>query len=201
MLFVLDTSAMPAHSDPLRLSAAAMPEHPYIGVGALATPYGGTGVETMETQLGVKFGTTARAQEIGDAFDYGWADAIAANGGVPWLTIVFSDNGKASLDSALTAIANGSDDAAISRWGAEIAAYGRPLYLTVLPQADRNYSASSGVANGGIPEDVAPAWAHIRQLFGQAGASNVSWGLDAGGPRRRLGSTRRPRGARSTPSR
>src|SRR6202042_1137373 len=102
-------------------------------------------------------------------------DSIAANGGVPWLTIVFSDNGKASLDSALTAIANGSDDAAIPRWGQEVAAYGKPLYLTVLPQADRNYAASSGVANGGIPQDVPRAWAHIRALFAAAGATNVSW--------------------------
>lgn len=175
MLFVLDTSTITAQSDPLHLAAASMPAHPYIGVGALATPYGGTGVAAIEKQLGVKFGTTARTQEIGDSFDYGWADAITANGGVPWLTIVFSDNGKASLTSSLTAIANGTDDAAISTWAREIAAYGRPLYLTVLPQADRNYAASSGVANGGIPQDVPRAWAHIRELFAQADARNVSW--------------------------
>ncbi|HWG23593.1 glycosyltransferase family 2 protein [Actinospica sp.] len=175
MLFVLDTSAVSASSAPLHLTAAALPAHPYIGVGALATPYGGTGVEAIEKQLGVTFETTARTQEIGDSFDYGWADSIAANGGVPWLTIVFSNNGKASLTSALTAIANGSDDNQINTWAREIAAYGRPLYLTVLPQTDRNYSASSGVANGGIPQDVPRAWARIRNLFTQAGATNVSW--------------------------
>ena len=182
MLFVLDTSTSAAQTEPLHLTAAALPAHPYVGVGALATPYGGTGVETIEKQLDVKFGSTARTQEIGDAFDYGWADSIAANGGVPWLTIVFSDNGKSSLDSSLTAIANGSDDAAINRWAIEVAAYGKPLYLTVLPQADRNYAASSGVANGGIPQDVPRAWAHIRQLFTQAGATNVSWVWTPGDP-------------------
>ncbi len=182
MLFVLDTSTPPAQSAPVHLAAAALPAHPYIGVGALATPYGGTGVQAIEKQLGVAFGTTARTQEIGDSFDYGWADAIAANGGVPWLTIVYSDNGKASLTSALTAIANGSDDDQISAWARQIAAYGRPLYLTVLPQADRNYAASSGVANGGIPQDVPRAWAHIRQLFTQSGATNVSWVWTPGDP-------------------
>ena len=175
MLFVLDTSTVAAQSDPVHLVDAAMPQHPYVGVGALATPYGGTGVTAMEKQVSVTFGTTARTQEIGDAFDYGWADSIAANEGVPWLTVVFSDNGKATLNSALTAIANGTDDAAITRWAQEIAAYGKPVYLTVLPQADRNYAASSGVANGGIPADVPRAWAHIRGLFTQAGAANVSW--------------------------
>jgi cellulose synthase (UDP-forming) len=183
MLFVLGTSSSTsAQSEPLHLTAAALPPHPYVGVGALATPYGGTGVQALEQQLGLRFGSTARTQEIGDAFDYGWADSIAANGGVPWLTIVFSDNGKASLDSSLTAIANGSDDAAIARWAQEVAAYGKPLYLTVLPQADRNYAASSGVANGGIPQDVPRAWAHIRTLFAQAGAANVSWVWTPGDP-------------------
>jgi hypothetical protein len=182
MLFVLDTSAVSAATEPLHLVAPVLPAHPYVGVGALATPYGGTGVEAIEKQLDVKFGTTARTQEIGDAFDYGWADSIEANGGVPWLTVVFSDNGKANLDSALTAIANGSDDAAITRWAQEIAAYGKPLYLTVLPQADRNYAASSGVADGGIPQDVPRAWAHIQQLFTQAGATNVGWVWTPGDP-------------------
>jgi cellulose synthase (UDP-forming) len=182
LLLVLDTSTLSARSDPLRLTNAALPEHPYVGVGALATPYGGSGVTAMERQLGFEFDTTARTQEIGDSFDPDWADSIAGHGGVPWLTIVFSDNGKITLDSALTAIANGSDDSAISRWAQEIAAYGRPLYLTVLPQADRNYAASSGVANGGIPQDVPRAWAHIRALFAQAGASNVSWVWTPGDP-------------------
>jgi hypothetical protein len=175
LLLVLDTSALTAQSEPLRLANAALPAHPYVGVGALATPHGGSGVTAMEAELGFDFGSSARTQEIEDAFDVGWADAISGHGGVPWLTIVFSDDGRITLDSALTAIANGSDDAAIRRWAQEIAAYGRPLYLTMLPQADRDYAASSGVADGGIPQDVPRAWAHIRALFMQAGAANVSW--------------------------
>lgn len=182
MLFVLDTSTVAAQTDPVRLADAPLPAHPYVGVGALAVPFDGDGVLATEKQLGMTFGTTARTQEIGDAFDSGWADSVASNGGVPWLTLVFSVNGKRTLDSALTAIANGSDDAAISRWAGEIAAYGKPLYLTVLPQADRNYAASSGVAYGGIPEDVPRAWAHIRSLFAQAGAANVSWVWTPGDP-------------------
>ena len=175
LLLILDTSALTAQSEPLRLMNAALPAHPYVGVGALATPYGGSGVTAMERAVGFDFGISARTQEIGDAFDVGWADSISAHGGVPWLTIVFSEDGKTTLDSGLTAIANGSDDAAIHRWAQEIAAYGRPLYLTVLPQADRNYAVSSGVAGGGIPQDVPRAWAHIRAVFSQAGAANVSW--------------------------
>ena len=151
-------------------------------MGALATPYAGSGVVAIEKKLGLQFGTTARTQEIADSFDTAWADSISAHGGVPWLTVVFSQNGKITLDSSLTAIANGSDDADITRWAQEIAAYGKPLYLTMLPQADRNYSASSGVANGGIPQDIPRAWAHLRALFAAAGADNVSWVWTPGDP-------------------
>lgn len=182
MLFALDTSTMPAQSAPLHLADAPLPAHPYVGVGALAAPYAGAGVVALEQQLGIEFGTTARTQEISDAFDYAWADSVSDHRGVPWLTLVFSQNGKATLDSALTAIANGTDDAAITRWAQEIAAYGRPLYLTVLPQADRNYAASSGVADGGIPQDIPRAWAHVRALFQAAGATNVSWVWTPGDP-------------------
>jgi cellulose synthase (UDP-forming) len=182
MLLVLDTSTMAAQSAPLRLANAQLPAHPYIGVGALATPYAGTGVVAMERKLDVQFGTTARTQEVSDAFDYAWADSVSGHGGVPWLTLVFSQNGKTTLYSSLTAIANGSDDAEITRWAQEIAAYGKPLYLTVLPQADRNYAASSGVADGGIPQDIPRAWAHLRALFAAAGADNVSWVWTPGDP-------------------
>jgi hypothetical protein len=38
------------------------------------------------------------------------------------------------------------------------------------------------VANGGIPQDVPRAWAHIQQLFTQAGATNVGWVWTPGDP-------------------
>jgi hypothetical protein len=45
----------------------------------------------------------------------------------------------------------------------------------MLPEVDRNYAPTSAVAGGGIPQDVAPAWAHLRAVFAAAGAANVAW--------------------------
>jgi hypothetical protein len=75
----------------------------------------------------------------------------------------------------LTAITNGVHDASLTRWANEIAAFAKPVYLSVLSQVDRNYSASSAVAHGGIPADAARAWEHIRERFAAARASNVAW--------------------------
>jgi hypothetical protein len=55
-----------------------------------------------------------------------------------------------------------------------MASYGGPLYLSVLPHVDRNWAASSAVTNGGIPQDVPQAWAHIRQVLREEGAVNVA---------------------------
>ena len=47
--------------------------------------------------------------------------------------------------------------------------------MTILLQADRNWSLSSGVANGGIPQDVPKAWTHVQAVFRAVGADNVAW--------------------------
>jgi hypothetical protein len=79
------------------------------------------------------------------------------------------------LNANLPAINNGLRDRDIVRWAEAIRGFAKPVYLTVLLQADRNWSVSSGVANGGIPQDVPKAWKHIQSIFRAAGANNVSW--------------------------
>lgn len=155
---------------PERFAPPSMPQQPYIGMSAM-----GTQISSSDPGMPASFGIVGRTQEISDSFDPRWAGAVAAHGGVPWLTLVFSQDGNVTLASSLTAVGNGADDAPIRRWAAQIAAWGRPMYLTVLPEVDRNYPASSAVARGGIPQDVAPAWARMRRLFRAAGAENVAW--------------------------
>ena len=154
-------------------AAPVMPDRPYVGVGALADY--DTGPAALAKTVGEQFTIVARTVEVGASFDTGWAARVSADGGVPWLTLVLSDNGRANLYSNLTAIANGSDDAELTGWAEQFAAFGKPVYLTMLPEVDRNYAATSAVADGGIPQDVAPAWAHLRALFAKAGATNVGW--------------------------
>jgi hypothetical protein len=128
--------------------------------------------------LGTQFSIIGRTQDIHDQFDTSWADQLAAQHARPWITLqfgVFGPGGKPPLDANLPAIYNGDHDQEIQRWARDIRAYGQPVYLTILQHADRNWSLSSGVANGGIPEDVAKAWVHVQSIFRHVGADNVAW--------------------------
>ncbi|MFC1411853.1 glycosyltransferase family 2 protein [Streptacidiphilus sp. N1-12] len=148
----------------------ARPAHPRAGLGSATLGQSGT----LSAALGVSFGVQGRTQELGASLDTDWAEAVRTGGGVPWITLVISRNGRGGLDSSLTAVANGVDDAALLRWGRSLAGYAHPVYLTVLPEDDRDYAISSAVARGGIPQDSARAWQHIRKLLRQAGASNAA---------------------------
>ncbi len=150
---------------------AAAPGHPYVGLGSVTESH----AIAMQVTLGASLTLRGRTEEIDAQLDTAWADSISAGGAVPWLTLVLAHHGRPGLDSSLTAVANGVDDGQLQRWAEQIAAYGKPFYLTVLPEADRNYSPSSAVTRGGIPQDVTPAWTKVQQLFRSAGASNVSW--------------------------
>jgi hypothetical protein len=128
--------------------------------------------------LGVDFSIIGRTQDISDRFDAAWANTLAARGARPWIVLElgsFGPNGRPSLTAGLPAIFNGIDDSEIARWAAEIRDYGKPVYLTVLLQVDKNWAVSSGVANGGIPEDVPKAWMHIQSVFRAVGSNNVAW--------------------------
>jgi cellulose synthase/poly-beta-1,6-N-acetylglucosamine synthase-like glycosyltransferase len=149
----------------------ALPGRPYAGVGDTDA----SEVRELQAQLGVRFAVRSRTDEIDADLDTTWARSVSAQGGIPWLTLVLSHRGRAGLDSSLTAVANGIDDDPLRRWAKEIAAYRQPVYLSVLPEADRNYAISSAVAHGGIPQDTARAWAHIRQVFDAAHATNAAW--------------------------
>jgi cellulose synthase (UDP-forming) len=132
----------------------------------------------LERDLGTQFSIIGRTQDIHDLFDTSWANQLAAQHARPWITLqfgVFGPGQKPPLDADLPAIINGLHDQEIRRWAEDIRNYGKPVYLTVFLHADRNWSLSSGVANGGIPEDVPKAWMHVQSVFSAVGANNVAW--------------------------
>jgi cellulose synthase (UDP-forming) len=154
-----------------------VPPAPYTGV-ALPIQLIEKQPEPLEAELGLRFSLVGRTEDIGDHFDEEWADRLAANGTRPWITLDFGEagpDGKIPLGANLPAIYNGVHDAALRRWAREIRKFGRPVYITILEHADKDWSASSGVAHGGIPEDVAKAWLHIQAIFRSSGAKNVAW--------------------------
>jgi cellulose synthase/poly-beta-1,6-N-acetylglucosamine synthase-like glycosyltransferase len=133
---------------------------------------------TLEHLLNTQFSIIGRTQDIQDAFDTTWADQLATHHARPWITLQFGEFGpdnKPPLDASLPAIINGLHDQNIRRWAEDIRNYGKPVYLTVFLHADRNWSVSSGVANGGVPQDVSKAWVHVQSIFHSVGADNVAW--------------------------
>jgi cellulose synthase/poly-beta-1,6-N-acetylglucosamine synthase-like glycosyltransferase/transposase len=153
----------------------------------LAAPYFGVSLPVqllknrppvLERDLGTQFSIIGRTQDIHDLFDTSWADQLAAQHARPWITLqfgVFGPDHKPALDANLLAIINGLHDQEIRRWAEDIRKYGKPVYLTILQHADKNWSLSSGVANGGIPEDVPKAWMHVQSVFRAVGANKVAW--------------------------
>jgi len=132
----------------------------------------------LEKQLCLPFTIIGRTQDIHDSFDFVWAEHLSTHQQRPWITLQFGEfdaNGKPPLDAGLPAIANGAQDANIQRWARDIRSFRQPIYLTILLHVDRNWSVSSAVANGGIPQDAPRAWEHVQSLFKAAGDTNVAW--------------------------
>ncbi|HEY6539852.1 MAG TPA: hypothetical protein VIZ18_02900, partial [Ktedonobacteraceae bacterium] len=132
----------------------------------------------LERELDTQFTIIGRTQDIHDLFDTSWANQLAAQNARPWITLqfgVFGPKGKPPLSASLLSVINGLHDQEIKRWADSIRKYGKPVYLTVFLHADKNWSLSSGVTNGGIPEDVPKAWMHVQSIFRADGATNVAW--------------------------
>jgi cellulose synthase/poly-beta-1,6-N-acetylglucosamine synthase-like glycosyltransferase len=132
----------------------------------------------LQHDLGTQFSIIGRTQDINDQFDTSWANQLAAQQARPWITLQFGEFGpdhRPPLDANLPAITNGLHDQELRRWAEEIRNYDKPVYMTIFLQADKNWSVSSGVAYGGIPQDVAKAWVHVQEVFRTVGADNVAW--------------------------
>lgn len=132
----------------------------------------------MDANLCEPFTIIGRTQDISDDFSATWANGLARQGATPWIVLEFGQigpHGKRPLEAGLAAIANGVQDTSIRRWADEIRAYDKPVYLTILLHVDRDWSVSSAVAYGGIPQDSARAWLHTQSVFRAEGANNVAW--------------------------
>jgi hypothetical protein len=157
---------------------------PYLGV-SVPTRLLATRPALLERDLGIRFSVVGRTQDIEDHFDLGWAGMLAAQGARPWITLEFGVFGRhraRPVDTSLPAIINGVHDADIARWAREIRSFGKPVYLTIFRHVDKNWSLTSAVTGGGIPEDVPRAWDHVRSVFRAVGARNVVWVWAPGDP-------------------
>jgi cellulose synthase/poly-beta-1,6-N-acetylglucosamine synthase-like glycosyltransferase len=150
---------------------------PYLGV-SLPVQLLNDQPPVLERDLDDQFNIIGRTQDIHDLFDKAWADQLAEQHARPWITLQFGEFGphqKPPIDANLPAIINGIHDQEIRNWAQDIRDYGKPVYLTILLHVDKNWSLSSAVANGGIPQDASNAWMHVQSVFKEVGATNVAW--------------------------
>jgi hypothetical protein len=106
----------------------------------------------------------------GHSFSY-WAGTfnLVHNRGA--LNMIDMDTGSVSLSS----IAAGSEDAAITTWAQQAAAYGHPYFLRLNWEMNGGWFPWGTKSTGNTPADYVAAWRHIHDLFTAAGATNTTW--------------------------
>jgi beta-mannanase len=111
------------------------------------------------------------------AFNQADLEAVQQHGAVPMIT--WEPWAGIPRDPTWTLrerILSGASDDYIRSWARGLAAYGGPVLLRFAHEMhDQSYPWAVGV-NGNTAEDYLAAWRHVRAIFDEEGASNVSWG-------------------------
>jgi hypothetical protein len=112
-------------------------------------------------------------------------NSVTGRGAVPLVTWEpWVAGGAIQPDYTLAAIAGGNFDAYISKWGTDLAAWGKPVMLRFAHEMNGDWYPWCGTINGNQPADYIRAWQHVHRLITAAGASNVTWvwSPNGGGP-------------------
>lgn len=112
-------------------------------------------------------------------------NAVTARGAVPMVTWEpWIAGGAIQPDYTLAAIAGGSFDPYITKWGADLAVWGKPVMLRFAHEMNGDWYPWCETINGNAPGDYIRAWQHVHDLISAAGATNVSWvwSPNGGGP-------------------
>ncbi|WP_414171920.1 glycoside hydrolase family 26 protein [Clavibacter tessellarius] len=72
-------------------------------------------------------------------------------------------------------IVAGDQDAYIRSWGADLAKYGKTVYLRYGHEMNGNWYPWSDGVNGNAPGSYVQAWKHVHDLVVAQGATNVKW--------------------------
>ena len=105
------------------------------------------------------------------SFSY-WAGTFNLAQNTKALNLIDMDTGSVALRS----IASGAQDAAITTWAQQAAAYGHPFFLRLNWEMNGGwFSWGTTSSNQNTPADYVAAWRHIHDLFVAAGATNTTW--------------------------
>lgn len=76
---------------------------------------------------------------------------------------------------ALSRIIAGEHDAYVDWFAGQLASVPGPVWLRPMHEMNGNWYPWCGTTNGNRPEELGPAWRHLRRLFARRGAFNVRW--------------------------
>jgi hypothetical protein len=111
------------------------------------------------------------------AFPTGRMESIRLHGSIPFLSWA-SDSLPVSTDEPafqLGDITAGAYDAYIRSFAAAAKAWGHPFFLRFNWEMNGDWFPWAESMNGNHPGDSVAAWRHVHDIFGAAGASNVTW--------------------------
>jgi hypothetical protein len=110
-------------------------------------------------------------------FEAEFAELLAERGVVlkitwePWIM----EGGVAQPQYSLSSIIGGEHDAYLRRWAEQIDEYGDPVILRPMHEMNGGWYPWGAGVNGNQPGEFVEAWRHIRAVFDEVGASNVTW--------------------------
>ncbi|MFD2340905.1 endoglucanase [Clavibacter tessellarius] len=172
------TPATPAASAPAASSAPAI-SSARLRLG-LSTPGGPTAngeLDAASAELGESPSIVMSHVDFTNPAPIAGLTSVAARGADSLLTWEPWKGGAGTSQPAYSnaRIIAGDQDAYIRSWGADLAKYGKTVYLRYGHEMNGNWYPWSDGVNGNAPGSYVQAWKHVHDLVVAQGATNVKW--------------------------
>lgn len=130
--------------------------------------------------LGCRPSVVSMFVKLDTPFDARRLSGLAMGGATPFLTLEpwyqrMRPGQVHDASLSLRSVASGTQDRALARIAAVIAAYPGAVYLRYAHEMNGDWYPWSARANGGDPAAYVAAWRHVHTLFDRAGVRNVRW--------------------------
>ncbi len=112
------------------------------------------------------------------AFPAAQMDAVRTHGSIPVLAWYPMDGTVSSTTQpafTLARIIDGSWDAYVRQYAAEVKAWGHPFFLRFASEMNGSWIPWSEMSNGNHTGQYVQAWRHVHDIFTQVGVTNATW--------------------------
>src|SRR5262245_21309491 len=170
-------------------ATATNPPSVYCGLSWTAIPWDPSALAAAEAAANKKFSILSFAQPWQDegvfqSFDPNPFNAARDHGSIPMITWASWNLRKGTADFQSADITAGTYDTFIWDWATEAKDWGHPFFMRYdwemngwwYPWGEGMLNPSNGqIINGNHPGDFVKMWRHVRDIFTQVGATNVTW--------------------------